>query len=242
MCYYIYTKFLIYEKVVMNHPHQGHRERLRKRYLEQGLDSLADHEVLELLLFQFLPYRNTNDIAHELINKFGNLTNVLEATADQLMTVKGISKVTATNLSLIKQVFYRCQRSYLDKKQSTKLSDVLHYAYTMLTAGDFERSLVIYMDASGKVVNKKSYCSQNDVGVTVAIKEIVADALTLSATAVLLCHGHVKSSTNASKADIDFTNQLQTTLSGVGIKLLDHAIFNVNGEVFSFREHNLLLQ
>ena len=74
----------------MNHPHQGHRERLRQRYLNHGLDSFADHEVLELLLFQYLPYRDTNEIAHALLDKFGNLANVLDATAEQLMTVKGI--------------------------------------------------------------------------------------------------------------------------------------------------------
>ena len=226
----------------MNNLHKGHRERLRKRYLDSGLDSFADHEVLELLLFQYLPYRDPNEIAHELINKFGSLANVLDATAEQLMTVKGISQVTATNLSLLKQVYYRCQRNHLEDKRVNKLSDVMHYAFSLLTAGDFERSLVIYMDASGKVVNKKMYCSQDNTGVNISVKDIVADALTLSASTVMVCHGHVKSNVIASKADIDFTNNLQGTLSGVGIKLLDHAIFNVNGDVFSFREHNLLLQ
>ena len=225
----------------MNHPHKGHRQRLRKRYLDNGLDSLADHEVLELLLFQFLPYRDTNEIAHALLDKFGNLANVLDATADQLMTVKGISQVTATNLSLLKQVFFRCQRSFAESKPINTLSDVMHYAYVMLTAGDFERSLAIFLDAGGKVVSKKSYCSQSDIGVKMSVKDVVAEALSLSANAVVICHGHVKGITDASPADISFTHQLQSTLSGVGIHLLDHAIFNVNGEVFSFREKNLLL-
>ena len=225
----------------MNHPHKGHRERLRKRYLDNGLDSLADHEVLELLLFQYLPYRDTNEIAHALLDKFGNLANVLDATAEQLMTVKGISKVTAVNLSLLKQVYYRCQLSAVQDKALNNLADVMHYAYVLLTAGDFERSLAIFLDAAGKVVGKKTYCSQNDTGVNMSVKNVVAEALSLSANAVVICHGHVKSVTTASQSDISFTHQLQTTLSGVGIHLLDHAIFNVNGEVFSFREHNLLL-
>ena len=226
----------------MKNPHVGHRERLRKRYLASGLDSFADHEVLELLLFQFLPYRDTNEIAHALIDKFGSLPNVLDATAEQLMTVKGISNVTAVNLSLLKQVFFRCQRSFVEDKTLNTLSEVMHYAFSLLTAGDFERSLVIYLDASGTVVNKRMYCSQDEMGVKLTVKNIVAEALSLSANSVALCHGHVKGTTMASRADIEFTNQLQITLSGVGIKLIDHAIFNVNGEVFSFREHNLLLQ
>ena len=226
----------------MKNPHAGHRERLRKRYLASGLDSFADHEVLELLLFQFLPYRDTNEIAHALIDKFGSLPNVLDATAEQLMTVKGISNVTAVNLSLLKQVFFRCQRSIVEDKTLNTLSEVMHYAFSLLTAGDFERSLVIYLDASGTVVNKRMYCSQDEMGVKLTVKNIVAEALSLSASSVALCHGHVKGTTMASRADIEFTNQLQITLAGVGIKLIDHAIFNVNGEVFSFREHNLLLQ
>jgi len=225
----------------MNHPHKGHRERLRKRYLESGLDSFADHEVLELLLFQYLPYRDTNEIAHALLNKFGNLANVLDATADQLATVKGISTVTAVNLSMLKQVFFRCQRSYLQEKPQSRLGDVLHYAFVTLTSGDFERSIAIYLDAAGKVVNKKEYCSQNDFGVQLSIKQVVADALSLSANSVMLCHGHVKSNTLPSKADVEFTQQLQSTLSGVGVNFVDHAIFNARGEVFSFRKHNLLL-
>ena len=225
----------------MNHPHKGHRERLRKRYLESGLDSFADHEVLELLLFQFLPYKDTNEIAHALLDKFGSLPNVLDATAEQLMTVKGISNVTAVNLSLLKQVFFRCQRSFIEDKQLNTLPEVMHYAFSLLTAGDFERSLVIYLDATGKVVNKRLYCSNDNVSVNLTVKNIVAEALSLSASSVALCHGHVKGSTSASKADIEFTNQLQITLAGIGVKLIDHAIFNVNGDVFSFREHNLLL-
>jgi DNA repair protein RadC len=225
----------------MNHPHKGHRERLRKRFLDNGLDSLADHEVLELLLFQYLPYRDTNELAHALINKFGSLANVLDAKPEQLIAVKGISQVTAVNLSLLRQIYFRCQRSYVQDKALTKLDEVLHYAYTMLTASDFERSLAVYLDAGGKVVNKRAYCSQNDTGVQMTVKSIVSEALSLSATAVMICHGHTKSVTKPSQADIDFTHQLQTTLSGVGISLIDHAIFNARGEIFSFREHGLLL-
>ena len=154
----------------MKNPHVGHRERLRKRYLASGLDSFADHEVLELLLFQFLPYRDTNEIAHALIDKFGSLPNVLDATAEQLMTVKGISNVTAVNLSLLKQVFFRCQRSFVEDKTLNTLSEVMHYAFSLLTAGDFERSLVIYLDASGTVVNKRMYCSQDEMGVKLTVK------------------------------------------------------------------------
>lgn len=225
----------------MNHPHKGHRERLRKRYLDNGLDSFADHEVLELLLFQYLPYRDTNEIAHALIDKFGNLANVLDASAEQLMTVNGISQVTATNLSLLKQVFFRCQRSHMEEKPLNTLEQVMRYAYAVLTAGDFERSLVIFMDAGGKVIAKKTYCSQNDSGVSLTIKNVVADALSLSANVVVLCHGHVKSVANPSQRDVAFTQQLQATLSGVGVHLLDHTIFNINGDIFSFRQHDLLL-
>ena len=84
--------------------HQGHRERVRERFLKEGLDSFQPHEVLEFLLFLLHSRRDTNEIAHRLINEFGCLSNVLEAPVEKLAEVKGISK--------IRRFFYRCCRIF----------------------------------------------------------------------------------------------------------------------------------
>ena len=95
----------------MANVNQGHRERLRQRMMKEGLQSFQDHEVLELLLFQYLPRKDTNKIAHDLLNKFGSFANVLNASPQQLQQVKGISQVTACNIALLKEVFLRYRAS-----------------------------------------------------------------------------------------------------------------------------------
>ena len=87
----------------MAHENDGHRARLRERMIKEGLDSFQDHEVLELLLFQYLPRKDTNKLAHTLLDKFGSFAGVLNASPQQLMTVEGVSEATACNLGCSKK-------------------------------------------------------------------------------------------------------------------------------------------
>ena len=224
----------------MKNPHEGHRERLRNRYLTHGLEGFADHEVLELLLFQYLPYKDTNEIAHQLIATFGGLTQVLEASPEQLMRVKGIGKITAVNLSLLNEVFFRCKRNDAEQKPLENLQDILDYAKQVLSYSSHERFLAVYLDATGHVLRKRNYCSVDDASINVSIKSVLADALSSSAKAVMVFHGHVKGPVLVSKADEVFTKQLYFSLKGMGVELIEHTIFNQKGEVFSFRENKLI--
>ena len=87
--------------------HQGHRERMKQRFLKEGLDGFADHEVLELLLFYAIPQRDTNDLAHRLIDRFGSLDAVLDAPREELLSVKGVGENTATLLTLATWIYRR---------------------------------------------------------------------------------------------------------------------------------------
>ena len=92
----------------MEHDHGGHRGRLKARFLKEGLDNFAEHEILELLLFFSIPQRNTNDIAHELINKFGSLQGVLEADPDALTEVNYVKENSAVLIKLVAAIARRC--------------------------------------------------------------------------------------------------------------------------------------
>lgn len=98
--------------------HEGHRERLKRRFIEQGLDGFEDHQVLELLLFFSIPRKDTNEIAHRLISTFGSISNVFEAHPKELQKVKGVGENSAILISLISQI----SRRYLADKNRKNLS------------------------------------------------------------------------------------------------------------------------
>ena len=132
----------------MAHENNGHRARIRKRMMKEGLDSFQDHEVLEFLLFQFLPYKDTNKIAHNLLTKFGGFSGVLNASPDQLMLVDGISEVTACNLSILKEVLVRFRRSEANRINLSDVESIAKYARNLVRDNYCEKLLVVYVDHS----------------------------------------------------------------------------------------------
>ena len=103
-CYFIFVQKIDKKDYSMAHVNDGHRQRLRERMQKEGLDGFQDHEILELLLFQSVPRKDTNKLAPTLLARFGSLYNVLNSSPEQLMLVNGVSIVTACNLSMLKEV------------------------------------------------------------------------------------------------------------------------------------------
>ena len=224
----------------MANVNEGHRARLRQRMMKEGLNGFQDHEVLEFLLFQSIPRKNTNRLAHELINKFGSLANVLDATPDQLMSVNGISEVTACNLSVLNEVFLRCRRSAADKKELSKLSSVLQYAQAILSESNRERLIVVYVDSATSFLSRDEYTSDSSFEINIDVKTIVTNATNINAGGVLLFHCHGNGPCTPSQADFAFTQKLFDTLANLNIMLLEHIIFNNRDEFYSFhREHQI---
>lgn len=123
--------------------HDGHRERLKARYLEHGLDNFNDINVLELLLFYAIPRADTNLIAHELLNRFGSLSGVLEASIQELQNVSGIGENSALLLSLIPQV---SRRYMIDKtKPQKKINSASAAGKYFMPIFMYERDEVLYM-------------------------------------------------------------------------------------------------
>lgn len=229
------------EKVKNNqNPNAGHRERLRQRYLKHGLDGFEEHEVLELLLFQFLPYKDTNKIAHRLIDRFGSLANVLDAEYDSLVEVDGISHVTAVNLSIYKSILTRYTKGKADGRSLAKLSDIIDYSKEILQESSYERLVAVFTDNRTTVIAKSEYTTNDKSVIKVDVKRIVKDAMAHNSAGVILIHCHIKGESKPSKADIAFTDKLKTVLSGIDIVLLEHLIYNEKGELFSFVKNGLL--
>jgi DNA repair protein RadC len=205
--------------------HDGHRERLKKRFLEHGLDSFEDHAVLELLLFYALPRGDVNPLAHRLMDYFGSLAAVFDAPVDELIKVAGIGENTAVLLKLLPQA----GRRYLLSR--SRLDDILD---STKKAGDYlvpyffgERDEVVYMvclDAKCKVLGCKLLFRGSVNSASVSIRKIVENALHCNSTSVIIAHNHTSGIAVPSREDYETTRRIGTALGAVDITLTDHII------------------
>ncbi len=205
--------------------HDGHRERMKKRFCEHGLDNFEDHNVLELLLFYALPRSDVNPIAHKLIDKFGSLAAVFDAPADELTKVAGISANTAIYIKLIPQV----GRRYLMSR--TRYEDILdstEKAGRYLLPHFFaERDEIVYMiclDAKCKVLNCKLLFRGSVNSANVSVRKIVENALLYNSTSVIIAHNHTSGIALPSHEDKLTTRRIENALRAVDIVLADHII------------------
>ena len=218
----------------MANVNEGHRARLRRRMMTEGLHGFQDHEILELLLFQSLPRKDTNKIAHDLLNKFGSLSNVLDASPEQLQTVKGISEVAACNLAVLKEVWLRYKTSASQKRQLSKLSSIVQYAKELVAESYVEKLVVVFLDNATNFLVSEVFTSDDTQEVHVDLKKLVASAVRSNAAGAMLFHCHVKGECQPSSADVSFTEKLYVTFANINIMLLEHIIFNDTDEYYSF--------
>ncbi|MGI5824473.1 MAG: JAB domain-containing protein [Bacillota bacterium] len=207
------------------HHHAGHRERMKRRYMEYGIDGMEDHEVLELLLFFALPYRDTNGLAHELLYKFGSLSNVLGADISALESINGIGPNAALLLNLIPQLagrYYLDCRSELPTLHDT--DDILEYVKTLFIGRKTETFFMICMDGSGKVKNTVKLAEGTAGEVFVYTSQVVEVALQQKCKLVVFAHNHPNGTLKASHADVDTTRMCLEALSVIDVNLVDHII------------------
>jgi DNA repair protein RadC len=205
--------------------HDGHRERIKKRFLEHGLESFEDHRVLELLLFYALPRTDVNPIAHTLIDKFGSLAAVFDAPMEELVKVPGVGMNTAEYIKLIPQVSRRyliSRVSFDDILDSTKKAGayLLPHFYA-------ERDEIVYMvclDAKCKVLNCKLLFRGSVNSASVSIRRIVENALVYNSTSVIIAHNHTSGIAVPSEEDRITTRRIEQALKSVDIALTDHIV------------------
>lgn len=224
----------------MAHENEGHRARLRERMLKEGLSSFQDHEVLEMLLFQYLPRHDTNKIAHRLLDKFGSFAGVFDASPDKLMMVDGISKVTACNIAMLKEVWLRYKQSESTNISLGSLASIIKYAQLLIADSYTEKMVVVYVDQATNFVYKEEFASNSADSIEVDTKKIVITATRTNAAGVILFHCHPKGTIDPSAEDVVFTERLYFTLASINIMLLEHIIFNAGGDYFSFYKEGLI--
>jgi DNA repair protein RadC len=203
--------------------HEGHRSRLRELYFEQGLDAMQDHQVLELLLTFSIPRKDTNEIAHTLLERYGTLDKVFKADLLDLRDVSGIGENSAALIRLFGDVARRIGM----RKQAEKLrtgSEIARYCLTLLSMQKYEVMYLISLD-KGRSILHADKISSGTLNETVIYPRIAVEcALRHHAYCVLLTHNHPSGNITPSRDDIVTTRSIKEALEPIGIGLLDHII------------------
>ncbi len=204
--------------------HDGHRKRLRKKFLENGLDNFEDHQVLELLLFYAIPRKDTNEIAHRLIDSCGSISAVFDSPVEVLQEC-GISENAAVLLKIMPDL---C-RKYINDKYRNEFKNITEENVADRIVPKFigleeENVLLMLLDAKGKEI----FCgiiSKGSVNASeIYTRKIIQLAIKFHASGAIIAHNHPSGIALPSKEDLKSTVSLKMALDTVGIKLLDHII------------------
>ncbi len=220
-------------------PHKGHRQRMLKKYIDHGIDCFEEHEILEILLFSAYTRRNTNDIAHDLIKRFGSLNGVLNASMDDLCEVDNVGPNAAAMLSFFKDVALRQNvrdNSGVVLDSSEKLRQFCH---TLLAGNRVEVAHALFLDDSFTLISESQISSGVTNRVEFDLKKIVAKALRNQSTHIVLVHNHPGGVTMASASDVAATRRTANALKELGIELVDHIIVNEESS-YSMRAARML--
>ncbi len=206
-------------------PHEGHRSKLKKRFLNQGLEGFEDHNILELVLFFAIPRRDTNEIAHELLSKFGSFSRVFEASVEELCSVDGIGEHAA---HLIKTYPAVAKRYYQDRFKEEKKLPMYHQLGQDLVlqfAGvNHEQVMVLFYDNS-LGFQGKAILHEGDINsVTFSLRKVCDAALQHNAAYMIIAHNHPHGVPIASADDLNTTNRVKDFMSQMNVILIDHFI------------------
>ena len=219
--------------------HSGHRERLRRRFIDNGLDGFEEHQALELYLFYAIPRRDTNPLAHRLLERYRNIGGVCDAPIDELERDFGLSESAATLLKLLPEMSRLYNESKLSDTNFIDPETVGEMIARRFIGRTSEAVALLLGSAKGKIlyfdIVAKGSVSSSDF----PLRRIVDLAIRHNARTAYIAHNHPSGSLLPSRADIDITKLLDSTLSSVGVHLLDHFIVADN-EYASLREYALI--
>ena len=204
--------------------HDGHRDRLRKKF-RQGEGMLEDHELLELLLFYSIPRRNTNELAHALLKRFGSLDAVLRADESALQTVEGIGATSALQIRAVAEIMSRCARQQIDDRQLlSSFSELSSYLQSLFIGSLREKTFLLLFNAANRLVCCEMIGEGNATLTPVCLRRVIELSLQKGAAAAVLAHNHADGIVVPSSEDIRTTERIADALEGVGVRCIEHYI------------------
>jgi len=219
---------------------EGHRQRLRQRFMTGGANAVPDYELLELILFRAIPRRDTKDLAKRLIARFGSFAEVINAPEPRLREVKQVGDAVVTELKLVRAAALRLmQGEVLGKPVLGSWQQVLDYCRAAMGFEDREQFRILFLDKKNQLLADEVQQTGTVDHTPVYVREIIKRALELSSSAIILVHNHPSGDPTPSRADIEMTRHIVDVAKPLGITIHDHVIVGRKGHA-SFKALGLL--
>ena len=220
---------------------EGHRQRLRDKFLAQGIEAFTDAEIIELLLTFGTPRSDCKEAARELLARFGSLPAVLDAAPVQLQQVKGVGPKNIFALHFIQGVARRYLRQRVVGKEYVRSSrEVADYLIHSMRGLQHEVLTVVFLDAAHAVLDATVVAEGTVTVNTIYPRELVKAALARNASALVIAHNHPSGSLTPSRQDSELTRSLYLVCSFMHLDLLDHLIIGAGDQVYSFADQGLM--
>jgi DNA repair protein RadC len=218
----------------------GHRARMRTRLLTAGPESLADHELLEMVLFLALPRRDTKPLARTLLHRFGSFAGVIAAPLPDLRRIEGLGEAGAAALKTVQAAALRLVRAeVMDRPVLNNWDRLMDYLTAVLAREREEQMRVLYLDNRNRLLADEAQSRGTVNHTPIYPREVIKRGIELRATALILVHNHPSGDPTPSREDIAMTREIREAAAMLDIVLHDHVIVG-NGRWTSFRTEGLL--
>ncbi len=209
--------------------HAGHRQRLKNRFLQEGLDSFEKHNILELLLFYAIPQKDTNDLAHALLDQFGTLRGVFEADFSELIKISGIKENTATLIKMIPELAREYMFEEVSEENIFDTADKIGKYFIRKYIGEVNETVyLMLLDNGFKLLNVSKIHEGSVSSAKVSPRKIMTQVIKYNASIAVVAHNHPNGVAIPSMEDIDTTYKLKNTLDGYEVKLIEHILVGGN--------------
>ena len=205
--------------------HSGHRQRMRERVLHSGTESLADHELLEMLLYYVMPRGNTNEQAHTLLETYRTLPDLMDSDPEMLRHVQGLGESSVVFFMLLREMIRRYDRGEKHVRPVLRNEeDCGAYFVELLAQEPVECLYLVCLDARNRVTATVPLARGNAESSTVELSALAEAAVRFRAKRIVLAHNHPGGTTTPSMEDLETTRVVAEALAPLGIRLLDHII------------------
>ncbi|MBQ8178259.1 MAG: RadC family protein [Clostridia bacterium] len=217
---------------------EGRRERMREKIRARGAQGLPPHEIIEFMLYPFIPRKDTSPLAKELLKEFKSLDGILEAKEDELLRVKGMPKMAAVTFPMYKELIkVAYEENVLKKEQKIANSkDAGNFCAKLLYYSSVEKVAVVYLNNLDKILGYDIISEGSTTETHFDAKKICKGAVFYQASGIIITHNHPSGNMMPSDEDVSCTQRIQKQLEPLGIKLMDHVI--VSGDRYYSMRNN----